>query len=54
MRVYYAHPLSLYDTPQETRDIATLEALGRLWIAGVSPDWSRRLDKLLLRFSWLC
>lgn len=26
--VYYAHPLSLYNTPQEARDIATLAAMG--------------------------
>lgn len=28
IKIYYAHPLSLYDTPQEERDIATLELLG--------------------------
>lgn len=26
--VYYAHPLSLYNTPQEDRDVATLQTLG--------------------------
>lgn len=26
--VYYAHPLSLYNTPQEARDIAALENMG--------------------------
>lgn len=26
--VYYAHPISLYNTPQEARDIATLEMMG--------------------------
>lgn len=28
MRVYYAHPVSLYGTKQEARDVATLEGLG--------------------------
>jgi nucleoside 2-deoxyribosyltransferase len=28
VRVYYAHCLALYDTLQEGRDVATLEALG--------------------------
>jgi len=27
-RVYYAHPMSLYDTPQEERDTEFLEGLG--------------------------
>lgn len=27
MKVYYAHPLNLYNTPQEQRDLHTLEAL---------------------------
>lgn len=28
MRVYYAHCLAIYNTPQETRDLMTLERLG--------------------------
>ncbi len=28
LKVYYAHPINLYNTPQEKRDIETLEALG--------------------------
>lgn len=28
MNVYYAHPISIYDTHQELRDIALLNALG--------------------------
>ena len=28
MKCYYAHCMALYDTPQEERDIATLEGLG--------------------------
>ncbi|MCB1711583.1 MAG: hypothetical protein KDH96_03610 [Candidatus Riesia sp.] len=28
MKVYYAHFMGIYDTPQEERDIATLKALG--------------------------
>lgn len=28
MKCYYAHPMSLYGTPQEARDIKTLEKLG--------------------------
>ena len=26
-KIYYAHPISLYDTPQEERDVATLKYL---------------------------
>lgn len=28
MKVYYAHFMGIYNTPQEARDIATLESLG--------------------------
>jgi len=28
MRIYYAHPLDIYGTPQEKRDVGTLSALG--------------------------
>lgn len=28
LRCYYAHPMSLYNTPQEQRDIILLESLG--------------------------
>ncbi len=28
MKIYYAHPVNIYNTPQEARDIKTLEALG--------------------------
>ncbi len=28
MKVYYAHFMGIYNTPQEKRDVATLEALG--------------------------
>lgn len=28
MKVYYAHSMGLYNTPQEKRDISTLEMLG--------------------------
>ncbi len=28
MKIYYAHPMSLYGTLQEKRDIETLKALG--------------------------
>ena len=28
MKAYYAHCLAIYDTPQEKRDIATIERLG--------------------------
>ena len=30
MIIYYAHPISIYDTPQEQRDVATLEGLGEV------------------------
>jgi len=28
MKVYYAHCLTIFNRPQEARDVATLEALG--------------------------
>ena len=28
MKIYYAHCMSIYDTPQEARDVKTLEKLG--------------------------
>lgn len=28
MKIYYAHPISIYNTPQERRDVAALEAMG--------------------------
>jgi hypothetical protein len=28
MRIYYAHCIAIYDTPQEQRDIETLQQLG--------------------------
>jgi hypothetical protein len=33
--VYYAHCIAIYDTPQEKRDVDTLEALG--WIV-INPN----------------
>ncbi len=28
MRAYYAHPMTIYDRPQERRDLETIKALG--------------------------
>jgi hypothetical protein len=35
LRLYYAHPLTIYNTPQEARDI---ELLGRLGYIVVNPN----------------
>lgn len=42
MKVYYAHPISLYGTKQEQRDIETLKALG-LEIINPSDDEKQKL-----------
>lgn len=41
MKVYYAHPISLYNTPTEARDIETLLSLG----LGVFNPNSKELDE---------
>jgi hypothetical protein len=38
MKIYYAHPVSLYGTKQEARDIATLRALGFEVLNPNSPE----------------
>ena len=38
MKVYYAHCMAIYGTPQEARDIATLEALGLTVVNPNTPE----------------
>ena len=40
--VYYAHPVSTYNTPQEKRDLETLEALG---LRVVNPNTPENQEK---------
>jgi hypothetical protein len=39
MIVYYAHCKSIYDTPQEQRDVALLESLGFDVVNPNDPEW---------------
>lgn len=38
MTIYYARPISLYGTPQDQRDIATLESLGLVVVDPKGPE----------------
>ena len=38
MKIYYAHQLSLYDTPQEFRDVDTLRRLGFVVLNPNTPE----------------
>ncbi len=38
MKIYYAHPLSLFNTPTEKRDVKTLESLGLEVVNPNHPD----------------
>jgi hypothetical protein len=38
MYIYYAHPLSIYDTAQEQRDLALLKFLGHTVLNPNSPE----------------
>jgi hypothetical protein len=40
-RVYYAHPMSLYGTPQESRDVELLQSLGFEVVNPNAPAFSR-------------
>ncbi|XAI97365.1 hypothetical protein [Leptolyngbya phage Lbo-JY46] len=44
MRVYYAHFMGIYNTPQEERDIKTLEALGLEVLNPNTPDIQKEVD----------
>jgi hypothetical protein len=44
-RCYYAHAMSLYNTPQEARDIALLEAMGYEVINPNTPYHSEQCSK---------
>jgi hypothetical protein len=41
MKIYYAHCVAIYDTPQETRDVETLRKLGFEVINPNSPECSQ-------------
>lgn len=44
MKVYYAHFMGIYNTPQEIRDILTLHNLGLKVINPNSPDIQKEVD----------
>lgn len=44
MKVYYAHFMGIYGTPQEERDIATLEALGLEVLNPNIPEIQKEVD----------
>lgn len=44
MKVYYAHFMGIYDTPQEERDIKTLEALGLEVLNPNQPHIQKEVD----------
>lgn len=41
MKVYYAHVMALYDTPQELRDVATLKRLGFTVLNPNHPNYQK-------------
>jgi uncharacterized small protein (DUF1192 family) len=46
MKVYYAHCMAIYDTPQERRDFNTLVLLGFEVVNPNSPEINERCDAL--------
>jgi hypothetical protein len=45
MRIYYAHCLAIYGTPQEQRDLATLRTLGFVIVNPNNPMIEARCDE---------
>ena len=45
MRIYYAHCLSIYNTPQERRDVATLMRLGFTVVNPNDPDLQQQVER---------
>jgi hypothetical protein len=46
MKIYYAHSMSLYDTPQEKRDVELLETLGFNVINPNSKEIQDQVDSI--------
>lgn len=46
MKVYYAHCMAIYGTPQEQRDIATITALGHVVINPNTPDIEKTVTQI--------
>ena len=53
LNVYYAHFMGIYNTPQEERDIATLEALGFNVINPNTPGIQVEVDTALKQESYM-
>jgi hypothetical protein len=45
-RIYYAHCVAIYDTPQEERDIATLEGLGFNVLNPNDPQFEKQCQRI--------
>lgn len=45
MKIYYAHSLNLYGTPQEKRDVETLERLGFEVLNPNTPETQKAYDQ---------
>ena len=43
MKLYYAHPMAIYNTPQETRDVRTLQNLG---FEVINPNEQKHRDEV--------
>jgi len=50
MVIYYAHPLSLYNKPQEARDIALLESLGFTVLNPNAPEHEEGYKRLKMEY----
>ena len=49
-RVYYAHCIAIYSTPQEDRDVAMLEEMGFEVINPNNPQMAERCNEIKQRF----
>ena len=48
--IYYAHPISIYDTPQETRDISLLRSLGLEPVNPNQAEWQEEYKRRGMEF----
>ena len=53
LKVYYAHFMGIYNTPQEKRDIATLEALGLDVFNPNMPETQAMVDESLKTMTYI-
>ena len=53
MKVYYAHFMGIYNTPQEKRDIQTLEELGLEVVNPNLPNTQNEVDEALTTMDYM-